>query len=168
MTAVGLLPIASAGIDIDELMLGAADAMRNLSSPDIDENDAVKYAALRNILLRKGKSTEILVGYEPYMLMLNEWWKQLYGESEGKDKKGIFPASVIFSTDLHSLGQFIQDGNRNIFETVINVKDSSAEFVIPNDPENVDGLNFIAGNKLSYVNDTAMLATLLALKFQRR
>ena len=162
LTAVGLLPIASAGIDIDELMLGAADAMRNLSSPDIDENDAVKYAALRNILLRKGKSTEILVGYEPYMLMLNEWWKQLYGESEGKDKKGIFPASVIFSTDLHSLGQFIQDGNRNIFETVINVKDSSAEFVIPNDPENVDGLNFIAGNKLSYVNDTAMLATLLA------
>ncbi len=162
LTAVGLLPIAAAGIDIDELMCGAADAMRAFSSYDVYSNDALKYAAIRNILLRRGKTTEILVGYEPYMLMLNEWWKQLYGESEGKDGKGIFPASVIFSTDLHSLGQFIQDGNRNIFETVINVKDSGSEFVIPNDPANVDGLNFISGKKLSYVNDTAMLATLLA------
>ena len=162
LTAVGLLPIACAGIDIDELMNGANAAMKKLSTPDINENDAMKYAAIRNILLRRGKTTEILVGYEPYLLMLNEWWKQLFGESEGKDGKGIFPASVIFSTDLHSLGQFIQDGNRNIFETVINVKDSGSEFIIPNDPENVDGLNFISEEKLAYVNDTAMLATLLA------
>lgn len=162
LTAVGLLPIACAGIDIDGMMSGARAAMQKFSTPDVYENDAVKYAAIRNILLRRGKTTEILVGYEPYMLMLNEWWKQLYGESEGKDGKGIFPASVIFSTDLHSLGQFIQDGNRNIFETVINVKSSGSEFVIPNDPENVDGLNFISGEKLSYVNDQAILATLLA------
>ena len=162
LTAVGLLPIACAGIDIRAMMQGAADARSAYSSANIEENDAVKYAVLRNVLLRKGKSTEILVGYEPYMLMLNEWWKQLYGESEGKDKKGIFPASVIFSTDLHSLGQYIQDGQRNLFETVINVKDPGASFVIPNDPANVDGLNFIAGESLDYVNKTAMLATLIA------
>ena len=162
LTAVGLLPIACAGIDIDAMMKGASDAREAFSTPYIDKNDAVKYAVIRNILLGKGKSTEILVGYEPYMLMLNEWWKQLYGESEGKDKKGIFPASVIFSTDLHSLGQYIQDGQRNLFETVISVKNSGAEFVIPNDPANVDGLNFIAGKRLDEVNRTAMLATLLA------
>ncbi len=162
LTAVGLLPIACAGIDIDEMMKGASDARANYSSSSIDENDALKYAAIRNILYRKGKSTEILVGYEPYMLMLNEWWKQLYGESEGKDGKGIFPASVVFSTDLHSLGQYIQDGQRNLFETVINVKNPGAEFTIPNDPANVDGLNFIAGKSLDYVNKTAMLATLIA------
>ncbi len=162
LTAVGLLPIACAGINIDDMFKGAQDAREAFSSPEIDKNDAVKYAVIRNILLAKGKSTEILVGYEPYMLMLNEWWKQLYGESEGKDKKGIFPASVIFSTDLHSLGQYVQDGQRNLFETVINVKDSGAEFVIPNDPENVDGLNFISGRRLDEVNETAMLATLLA------
>jgi len=162
LTAVGLLPIAVAGIDIDAMMSGAADARAAYSSSNIDENDAVKYAAIRNILARKGKSTEILVGYEPYMLMLNEWWKQLYGESEGKDNKGIFPASVVFSTDLHSLGQYIQEGQRNLFETVINVKDPGAEFIIPDDPANVDGLNFISGKKLDYVNKTAMLATLIA------
>ena len=162
LTAVGLLPIACAGIDIRAMMQGAADARAAYSSASIEENDAVKYAVIRNILLRKGKSTEILVGYEPYMLMLNEWWKQLYGESEGKDKKGIFPASVIFSTDLHSLGQYIQDGQRNLFETVINVKNPGASFVIPEDPANVDGLNFIAGASLDYVNKTAMLATLIA------
>ena len=162
LTAVGLLPIACAGIDIRAMMKGAADARATYSTPNIEENDAVKYAVIRNILLRKGKSTEILVGYEPYMLMLNEWWKQLYGESEGKDKKGIFPASVIFSTDLHSLGQYIQDGQRNLFETVINVKNPGASFVIPEDPANVDGLNFIAGESLDYVNKTAMLATLIA------
>jgi glucose-6-phosphate isomerase len=117
---------------------------------------------IRNALLRKGKNTEILVGYEPYMLMLNEWWKQLYGESEGKDNKGIFPASVIFSTDLHSLGQYIQEGQRNLFETVINVKNPGASFVIPEDAANVDGLNFIAGRELDYVNKTAMTATLIA------
>ena len=162
LTAVGLLPIACAGIDIRAMMQGAADARAAYSSAIIEENDAVKYAVIRNILLRKGKSTEILVGYEPYMLMLNEWWKQLYGESEGKDKKGIFPASVIFSTDLHSLGQYIQDGQRNLFETVINVKNPGASFVILEDPANVDGLNFIAGASLDYVNKTAMLATLIA------
>ena len=162
LTAVGLLPIAVAGIDIDAMMSGAAAARSAYSVSDVEKNDAVKYAVIRNILSRKGKSTEILVGYEPYMLMLNEWWKQLYGESEGKDNRGIFPASVVFSTDLHSLGQYIQEGQRNLFETVINVKEPGAEFIIPDDPANVDGLNFISGKKLDYVNKTAMLATLIA------
>ena len=162
LTAVGLLPIACAGIDIDELMSGAAAAMTDFASDDMDKNIALKYAAIRNALLRKGKCTEILVGYEPYMLMFNEWWKQLYGESEGKDNKGIFPASVVFSTDLHSLGQYIQEGQRNLFETVISVNDPGATFVIPEDPANVDGLNFIAGKQLDFVNKTAMTATLLA------
>ena len=162
LTAVGLLPIAVAGIDIDAMMQGACDAMTKYASDDIEENEAMKYAVLRNALARKGKSTESLVGYEPYLLMLNEWWKQLYGESEGKDNKGIFPASVIFSTDLHSLGQYIQEGQRTLFETVINVGDCGSEFVIPNDEANVDGLNFISGKKLDYVNKTAMLATLIA------
>lgn len=162
LTAVGLLPIAVAGIDIDQMMKGAMAAKARFESDDVNENEALKYAILRNALSRKGKCTEILVGYEPYMLMLNEWWKQLYGESEGKDKKGIFPASVIFSTDLHSLGQYIQDGQRNLFETVISVKNPGAEFIIPNDESNVDGLNFISGKELDYVNKTAMLATLMA------
>ena len=162
LTAVGLLPIAVSGIDIDAMMLGANEAIERFSSNDISENEVLKYAIYRNALLRKGKNTEILVGYEPYMLMLSEWWKQLYGDSEGKDQKGIFPASVIFSTDLHSLGQYIQDGQRNLFETVINVKDPGAKFEIPNDDSNVDGLNFIAGKELDFVNKTAMLATLIA------
>ena len=162
LTAVGLLPIACAGIDIDALMLGAQTAMKQFESFDLDNNAAVRYAVIRNILLGKGKNTEILVGYEPYMLMLNEWWKQLYGESEGKDGKGIFPASVVFSTDLHSMGQYIQDGQRNLFETVISVDNPGAEFVIPNDPANVDGLNFIAGRELDFVNKTAQTATIVA------
>lgn len=162
LTAVGLLPIAAAGIDIDSMMRGAADARATYASDACTNNDAVKYALIRSVLERKGKNTEILVGYEPYMLMINEWWKQLYGESEGKEGKGLLPASVIFSTDLHSLGQYIQDGKRNIFETVISVKDVGAEFVIPVDSANVDGLNFIAGKQLDYVNKTAMLATLMA------
>ena len=162
LTAVGLLPIACAGIDIDAMMKGAQDARNAFSTPEISDNEAIKYAVIRNALLRKGKAVEILVGYEPYMLMLNEWWKQLYGESEGKDNKGILPDSVVFSTDLHSLGQYIQDGQRNLFETVINIKDPGAKFVIPNDPANVDGLNFISGKELDYVNKTAMLATLIA------
>lgn len=162
LTAVGLLPIATAGIDIDSMMRGAADARATYTSDACTNNDAVKYALIRSVLERKGKNTEILVGYEPYMLMINEWWKQLYGESEGKEGKGLLPASVIFSTDLHSLGQYIQDGKRNIFETVISVKDVGAEFVIPVDSANVDGLNFIAGKQLDYVNKTAMLATLMA------
>ena len=162
LTAVGLLPIACAGIDIDQLMEGAQAAMTQFGTFDLDNNAAVRYAVLRNILLNKGKSTEILVGYEPYMLMFNEWWKQLYGESEGKDQKGIFPASVVFSTDLHSMGQYIQDGQRNLFETVIGVDNPGAEFIIPEDAANVDGLNFIAGKELDFVNKTAMTATLLA------
>ena len=162
LTAVGLLPIAVAGIDIDALMGGAAEAMRTLTTAPFESNPAMRYAAIRNALLRKGKTTELLVGYEPYMLMLNEWWKQLYGESEGKDNKGLFPASVIFSTDLHSLGQYIQEGQRNLFETVISVKDPGAQFVIPDDPANVDGLNFISGKQLDFVNKTAMTATLIA------
>ncbi len=162
LTAVGLLPIACAGIDIDAMMRGAQEARVAYSDSSVECNDALKYAALRNILYRKGKGVEILVGYEPYMLMLNEWWKQLYGESEGKDQKGILPDSVVFSTDLHSLGQYIQDGQRNLFETVISVSNPGAEFIIPDDPKNVDGLNFISGKSLDYVNKMAMLATLVA------
>ncbi len=160
LTAVGLLPIAVAGIDIDALMSGAQSAREDFLKSE--ENAAVRYAVLRNILYRKGKTSEILVGYEPYLLMFNEWWKQLYGESSGKDGKGLFPNSVIFSTDLHSLGQYIQAGQRNLFETVLNVQDSGAKFVIPEDEANVDGLNFISGCELDYVNKTAMLATLMA------
>ncbi len=162
LTAVGLLPIAVAGIDIDSLMHGAADARQTLVSDDIKKNDALKYAALRTILYRKGATTEIMVGYEPYTLMLCEWWKQLFGESEGKDHKGLLPDSVNFSTDLHSLGQYIQEGPRNLFETVLNVKNCGCNFVIPHDSANVDGLNFLSGKELDYVNKTAMLGTLLA------
>ena len=162
LTAVGLLPIAAAGIDIDLLMKGAALAREEYSTSEMDKNPALRYAVLRNIMKRKGKTTEILVGYEPYMLMFSEWWKQLYGESSGKDCKGLFPASVIFSTDLHSLGQYIQDGQRTLFETVISIQNSGAEFIIPDDPANVDGLNFLSGKSLDYVNKTAITATLLA------
>ena len=162
LTAVGLLPIAVAGIDIDEMIAGAVEARKEYSNPDLNANTCYKYAALRNILLRKGKTTEIFVGYEPSLQMFSEWWKQLYGESEGKDQKGLFPASVIFSTDLHSLGQYIQDGMRNVFETVLNIEKSVDEIDIPYDEENIDGLNFLADKKLDYVNKTAMLGTLFA------
>ncbi len=162
LTAVGLLPIAVAGIDIKSLMAGAAQARNELTNYDFEKNPAVRYAALRNVLLSKGKNVEILVGYEPYLLLLNEWWKQLYGESEGKNNKGILPDSVIFSTDLHSLGQYIQQGQRNLFETVLSIKDPGTEYLIPTDESNVDGLNFIAGKSLDEVNKTAMLATLMA------
>ena len=162
LTAVGLLPIAVAGIDIDALMQGANDAREALATPDLASNDCYKYAALRNILLRRGKTTEILVGYEPFLQMLSEWWKQLFGESEGKDGKGLFPASVIFSTDLHSLGQYVQDGMRNLFETVVWVKDTGAEMPIPHDPANIDGLNFLSGKDLSFVNSKAQQGTVLA------
>lgn len=162
LTAVGLLPIAVAGIDIHVLMQGAADARTVMNVKNIETNPAMRYAAIRNLLLRSGKTTEVLVGYEPYMLMLNEWWKQLYGESEGKDGKGIFPASVVFSTDLHSLGQYIQQGARHLFETVISVEDDGETFVIPKDEQNIDGLNFLAGMTLDHVNKQAMQATLLA------
>ncbi len=162
LTAVGLLPIAVAGIDIDRMMKGAADAREQYKTSSLEENDAVRYAALRNILYNKGYSTEILVSYEPALQMLCEWWKQLYGESEGKDLKGLYPASVIFSTDLHSLGQFIQQGRRIMFETVISFNNSRDEVVIPDDPNNVDALNFLSGKDLQYVNQMAMKGTLLA------
>ena len=162
LTAVGLLPIAVAGIDVDALMKGAEDARIAYTDDAIENNDCYKYAAIRNILYRKGKTTEILVGYETYAQMFNEWWKQLYGESEGKDQKGIFPASVIFSTDLHSLGQYIQDGMRNLFETVISIENNDVSFNIPHDPANVDGLNFLSGVDLNIVKKTAMQGTLLA------
>ena len=162
LTAVGLLPIAVAGIDIDALMKGAQDAANAYTDADISKNDCYKYAALRNILYRKGKTTEILVGYEPSNQLFSEWWKQLYGESEGKDQRGIYPSSVIFSTDLHSLGQYIQDGMRNIFETVLNIENTGFELEIPYDEANVDGLNFLAGMDLNKVNKTAMQGTLLA------
>ena len=163
LTAVGLLPIAVAGIDVDALMKGAADASDAYKATDkIAESDCMKYVAYRNLMYRSGKSAEILVSYEPYAAMLNEWWKQLYGESEGKDGKGIFPASVIFSTDLHSLGQFIQDGSRNLFETVVSVKACDSKFAIPYDEANVDGLNVLAGMELDEVNKTAMKGTILA------
>ena len=162
LTPVGLLPIAVAGIDVDELMAGAADARVKFAEQDIKTNDCYRYAAIRNILYRKGKVTEILVGYEQYMQMFCEWWKQLYGESEGKDQKGIYPSSVIFSTDLHSLGQYIQDGLRNQFETVISVKSADADVIIPEDEANIDGLNFLSGKSIYYVNTKAMQGTLLA------
>ncbi len=162
LTAVGLLPIAVAGIDIDALMQGARDSADAYKSPILSENDCYKYAAIRNILYRKGKSTEILVGYEPSNQMFNEWWKQLYGESEGKDQKGIYPSSVIFSTDLHSLGQYIQDGVRSLFETVLCIEKTKTAFEIPYDASNVDGLNFLAGKDMDEVNKTAMQGTLLA------
>ena len=162
LTAVGLLPIAVAGIDIDQLMKGAESASVQYANPDLAENDCYKYAAIRNLLYRKGKGIEILAGYEPFAAMLNEWWKQLYGESEGKDGKGIYPASVIFSTDLHSLGQFVQDGSRTMFETVIDIADTGASFTIPEDPDNIDGLNFLSGMDLDAVKKTAMQGTILA------
>ncbi|MBR2943547.1 MAG: glucose-6-phosphate isomerase [Clostridia bacterium] len=162
LTAVGLLPIAAAGIDIDKMMQGAQDARAKYISDDINTNDCLKYVAIRNILHRDGKSVEILAAYEPAAQMLCEWWKQLFGESEGKDGKGIYPSSVIFSTDLHSLGQYIQDGNRIMFETVLDIKNANDKLPIPFDPENVDKLNFLAGEDLDYVNHKAMLGTLIA------
>ena len=161
LTAVGLLPIACAGIDIDELMQGAAEGREKFGKLSMD-NDAYRYAMTRNILYRKGKSVETLACFEPDFTMMNEWYKQLFGESEGKDQKGIFPASVIFSTDLHSLGQYIQDGTRNLFETVISIENNPVSFPIPNDPANIDGLNFLSGMDLNTVKKTAMQATLLA------
>ena len=162
LTAVGLLPIAVAGADIDALMAGAARAEKDLDNPDVETNDCYKYAALRNILYRKGKEVEVLVSYEPCFTMMNEWWKQLYGESEGKDHKGLFPASVVFSTDLHSMGQFIQDGKRLLFETVVLIDKAKKELYLGEDPDNVDGLNFLAGKSVAYVNQKAFEGTVLA------
>ncbi len=162
LTAVGLLPIAVAGADIDALMAGAAKAESDFDNSDLMTNDCYKYAALRNILYRKGKSTEILVSYEPAFALMNEWFKQLYGESEGKDNKGLFPASVIFSTDLHSMGQYIQDGRRNLFETVVLFDKCKREITLGTDPENVDGLNFLSGKTMDFVNKKAFEGTVLA------
>ncbi len=162
LTAVGLLPIAVAGCDIDKILEGAAAAERELAEPDMMKNDCYRYAALRNILYRKGKTTEIFVTYEPAFTMMNEWLKQLFGESEGKDQKGIFPASVAFSTDLHSMGQFIQDGNRNLFETVVDIQSPAEDFFLEEDPENLDGLNFLSGQEMSKVNRRALEGTILA------
>ncbi len=162
LTAVGLLPMAVAGIDITQVMEGAAQAMDELSVDDLSKNDCYRYAALRNILYRKGKQIELLVSYEPAFAMMNEWFKQLYGESEGKDNKGLFPASVIFSTDLHSMGQFIQEGSRCMFETVVSIGKPQEDFFIKDDPENLDGLNFLSSQNMSIVNQKAMQGTILA------
>lgn len=162
LTAVGLLPIAVAGADIDALMQGAACAREELMSTELSENDCYKYAAIRNILYRKGKSVEMLVSYEPSFTMMSEWWKQLFGESEGKDNKGLFPASVVFSTDLHSMGQYIQDGSRIMFETVVQIEKPKYELTIGTDPENVDGLNFLSGKTVDFVNKKAFEGTVLA------
>lgn len=162
LTAVGLLPIAVAGADIDALMEGAKEAMNRYSVPSLAENDCYKYAAIRNILYNKGKTIEVMVSYEPCYTMMNEWWKQLYGESEGKDQKGLFPASVIFSTDLHSMGQYMQDGRRHLFETVVHFNKPKHELVIGNDPEDVDGLNYLEGKTVQFVNDKAFEGTVLA------
>ncbi len=162
LTAVGLLPIAASGADITKLMEGAAAARKAAIENDFADNDAMKYAAVRNILLRKGKVVEVLANYEPGLHYVSEWWKQLYGESEGKDQKGIFPASVDLTTDLHSMGQFIQDGNRIMFETVMNVEQSRGEITINEEPVDLDGLNYLAGKNMDFVNKSAMNGTILA------
>ncbi|MCF2657143.1 glucose-6-phosphate isomerase [Lacrimispora saccharolytica] len=162
LTAVGLLPIAVSGADIDKLMEGAAAGRELALNSAFEDNDALKYAALRNIMLRKGKAIEILCNYEPAVHYVSEWWKQLYGESEGKDQRGIFPASVDLTTDLHSMGQFIQDGTRNMFETVINVEQSRETITINEEPVDLDGLNYLAGQTVDFVNKSAMNGTILA------
>ncbi len=162
LTACGLLPIAAAGCDIDKIMAGAQKAKAELTACDIEKNDAYKYAVVRNALYRKGKSMEIMACYEPAFMYMNEWWKQLFGESEGKDGKALFPASVIYSTDLHSLGQIVQEGRRNIFETVVNIVKSNHDVIIPNDPQNVDNLNFLSGKPLQFVCEKAYQGTILA------
>ncbi len=162
LTAVGLLPIAVSGADITKLMEGAAEGRRLALESGFAENHALKNAAVRNILLRKGKAVEVLANYEPSLHYVSEWWKQLYGESEGKDQKGIFPASVDLTTDLHSMGQFIQDGARIMFETVLNVEDSRERIVIEEEPVDLDGLNYLAGKDMDFVNKSAMNGTILA------
>ena len=162
LTAVGLLPIAAAGADIDALMAGAAKAMTQYNNENLYENDCYLYAALRNAFYRKGKSVELLVSYEPRFTMMAEWFKQLFGESEGKDNKGLFPASVIFSTDLHSMGQYVQDGARLMFETVVTFDESLADVTIEKEADDGDGLNFLAGKTMSFVNQKAFEGTVLA------
>ncbi len=162
LTAVGLLPIATAGIDIDSLMEGARIAQEKYNNPNLKENDCYKYAVVRNILYKLYKNIEILVNYEPKMHYFTEWWKQLFGESEGKDQKGIYPSGVDFTTDLHSLGQYIQEGRRNLFETVVSVQNSKSDIIVNSDEDNLDGLNYLAGKGLDYINKKAMEGTIKA------
>lgn len=162
LTAVGLLPIAATGIDIEEFVKGFQDGRDMFLNAPFEENPAMLYAAIRNILMRRGKGMEILANYEPNLHFISEWWKQLYGESEGKDGKGIFPASVDFSTDLHSLGQFIQDGSANHFETVLNVEEPELDIVLEAEENDLDGLNYLAGQTMNFVNQNAMKGTILA------
>lgn len=162
LTAVGLLPIAVSGINIDDMMQGALEAMNDFNDPNLDNNIAYQYAAVRNVLYNKGKTIEMLVNYEPSLQYFSEWWKQLYGESEGKDQKGIYPTSANFSTDLHSLGQYIQDGRRDLFETVIHVNQSKWELTLEEEDNNSDGLNYLAGKTIHEINDKAYQGTLLA------
>ena len=162
LTAVGLLPIATAGIDIDKLMNGARIAQDKYSDSSLKYNDCYKYAVARNLLYKSGKTIEILANYEPKLHYMTEWWKQLYGESEGKDLKGIFPAGVDLTTDLHSMGQYIQDGRRDLIETVLKIKENSSDITIQLDDQNLDGLNYLAGKTLGYVNSKAMEGTILA------
>ncbi|MCR5031427.1 MAG: glucose-6-phosphate isomerase [Lachnospiraceae bacterium] len=162
LTAVGLLPIAVSGADIDKLMEGAAEGRKLALETSFEENDALLYAAIRNIFYRKGKSVEVLANYEPGAHYISEWWKQLYGESEGKDQKGIFPASVDLTTDLHSMGQFIQDGARIMYETVLDINTSRETLTINNEPVDLDGLNYLAGKTVDFVNKSAMNGTILA------
>ena len=162
LTAVGLLPIAVSGADIDALMAGAKEGMDEYACPDLDKNMCYQYAAIRNVLYNKGKAIEMLVNYEPCLHFMSEWFKQLYGESEGKDQKGIFPAAADFSTDLHSMGQYVQDGRRILFETVLNVVNPRRDFALQADDKNVDGLNFLAGKTMNFVNQKAFEGTILA------
>ncbi|MBR3908503.1 MAG: glucose-6-phosphate isomerase [Clostridia bacterium] len=162
LTAVGLLPIAAAGADIDALMLGAQKASEEYANPILQENDCYTYAALRNVFYRKGKAIELLVSYEPRFTMMAEWFKQLFGESEGKDNKGLFPAAVTFSTDLHSMGQYVQDGARILFETVVTFGETDKDIIIEEEASDGDGLNFLAGKPLSFVNQKAFEGTVLA------
>ena len=162
LTAVGLLPIAAAGLDIDKLMEGAASGRKKALETPYESNDALLYAAIRNILLRKGKNVEIVANYEPSLHYVSEWWKQLFGESEGKDQKGIFPAAVDLTTDLHSMGQFIQDGARIMFETVMSVEESPAEILLNKEDVDTDGMNYLAGKSVDFVNKSAMNGTILA------
>ncbi|WP_456300524.1 glucose-6-phosphate isomerase [Sporanaerobacter acetigenes] len=162
LTSVGLLPIAVSGLNIDEIMNGAKDGMEEYGVLDLDKNYSYQYAAIRNVLYRKGKEIEMLTSYEPSLFYLQEWWKQLFGESEGKDLKGIYPSSASFTTDLHSLGQLIQDGRRNIFETVINIEEPKVDMILKEDKENLDGLNFLSGKTIDFVNKKAFEGTLMA------
>ena len=164
LTAVGLLPLKAAGIDTDQILKGAQDALLRFSNPDLKENESYLYAVVRFLLYTSGKKVEMLVGYEPNLLFLNEWWKQLFGESEGKDHKGLFVASAGFSTDLHSLGQYIQEGERHLFETVIQVKSSKKDVLIPEEDTDLDELNYLKGKPLSYVNAQALKGTMMAHK----